>query len=396
MERRVVITGIGAVTPLGLNFIDTWQGLIGGRQGVGRLQRENLQDLPYVMAGEVKGFDRVSPFNEKEKRRLDLFIQYMVVSAVEAVMDAGISGFDAPVVIFGSSRGGVTGMELALSDAKKRVRPSLIISTMIGMGVSAVAEKLGISAKGYGVSSACASGAIAVGQAFRAVKSGDADVAITGGADAPITRFCMEGYGGMGLLSKRADPTASRPFSRGRDGFVLAEGGVSIVIEELGHALNRGAGIYAEIKGFDTVIAPEGGIRPSARAEAELMGILLARTGVSNEEVGFVSAHATSTPLGDRVEAEAIYKTFGSKVGVTALKGATGHMLAASGALEVATTAMALKEGVLPPIVNLLEVDGELPELRYCLVPKEGAFRYAMVNSFGLGGVFASLLLSAF
>ncbi|RMG05309.1 MAG: beta-ketoacyl-[acyl-carrier-protein] synthase II, partial [Nitrospirae bacterium] len=257
VERRVVITGIGAVTPLGLNFGDTWRGLINGRQGVRRLRRENLQGLPYVMAGEVDGFERVSPFTEKEKRRLDQFIQYLVVSAIEAVSDAGISGVDAPVVIFGSSRGGVTGMEMAFSSAKKGLRPSLMISTMIGMGVSAVAEKLGIRATGYGVSSACASGAIAVGQAFRAVKSGDAEVAITGGADAPITRFCLEGYGAMGLLSKRADPTASRPFSMGRDGFVLAEGGVGIVIEELGHALNRGARIYAEIKGFDTFVTPE-------------------------------------------------------------------------------------------------------------------------------------------
>jgi 3-oxoacyl-[acyl-carrier-protein] synthase II len=396
MNRRVVITGIGAVTPLGLNYRETWDALIRGRQGIGRLQRVRLKDLPFRMAGEVRGFDEVSPFTEKEKRRLDPFIQYLVVSAMEAVRDAGLGRIEDPLIIVGSSRGGVSGMEESFCREKRRIRPSLMTSTMIGMGISAVSERLGVQASGFGVSSACASGAIAVGEAYRAIRAGYATVAITGGTDAPITRFCVEGYGGMGLLSKRADPSASRPFDRERDGFVLAEGAAVMVLEELGHALRRGAGIYAEITGFETLITPDGQIRPLVPVEAGLMVRLIERTGFSPEDVDFVSAHATSTPVGDRVEAGAVFRIFGKRVKVTGLKGATGHMLGASGALETAVTASVLRYGIIPGTVNLKAPEDEMPPISIVREAERGEYRVGITNSFGLGGINASLLLTRY
>ena len=396
MNRRVVITGIGAVTPLGLSYRETWESLLGGKSGIGKTGRESLKGLPYPAAGEVKGFDEVSPFTEKEKRRLDPFIQYLVVSAMEAVRDAGLGSIEAPLIIVGSSRGGISGVEDSLCREGRRIRPSLMTSTMIGMGVSAVAERLGVAASGFGVSSACASGAIAVGEACRAIRAGDATIAIAGGTEAPLTRFCMEGYGGMGLLSRRADPSASRPFDRERDGFVLAEGATVMVLEELGSALERGAGIYAEIRGFETVITPDGQIRPLASVEAGLMERLIQRAGLSQEDVDFVSAHATSTPVGDRVEAEAIFRVFGKTVKVTGLKGATGHMLGASGALETAVAASVLRHGIIPGTINLAAPEDEMPPISIVREAERGEYRAGITNSFGLGGINVSLLLTRY
>ncbi|MEC4686459.1 MAG: beta-ketoacyl-[acyl-carrier-protein] synthase family protein [Nitrospirota bacterium] len=396
--RRVVITGIGAVTPLGLNFQETWDGLKKGLSGLSGCSRVEVDDIPWKVTGELRGFDTLSFLTPKEKNRLDPFIQFSLAAALSAFEDTSLYPEPNIMVIIGSSRGGVSRIEESLSAYFKEGRPLsayLMPATTISMAPSYIAHKLGLRGYCLGISNACASGTMAIGEAFRLIRTGYADIALTGGTEAPLCRLCLEGYGRTGALSTGTDSSASRPFDRDRDGFVLSEGACVMVVEEMQHAIKRGAVIYAEIMGYASINDGFHQTMPSEAGEAATISLALQYAGITTEEVDMVNAHGTSTVSGDRVEALALKEVFGTRlrdIHVTANKSMTGHMLAASGALEVAATAMSLHEGLIPPTINLALPDRECGlNISSDLVEKD--IRVALSTSFGFGGINAALVL---
>ena len=420
---RVVITGFGAVTPLGNTFGESWNAVKAGRSGIGPITKFDVSLVPWKVAGEVRNFDAATILDGKEMRRLDPFIHYAVVAAAEAVEDAGLRPVrtertrrgDRPSfagdylgsggVIIGSSRGGISTLERAVADRQtslpgaRAARPSayLMPATTIGMASSYVAQKLGIKGYSLGISNACASGTNSVGEAYRLIKAGFRGPVIAGGAEAPLCRLCLEGYGVSGVLSKTGDSSASRPFDRSRNGFVLSEGACVMVLEDLAHARKRGARVYGEIRGYANTVDALHQTRPGTEGEVSGMRSAIADAGITPGDVDYVSAHGTSTAVGDRVEAEAIGKVFGEDlppVPVTAIKSATGHMLAASGALEAAFAVMSIRERIIPPTINLREMDRDCA-LRVMTERTDAEIGAAISNSFGFGGVNAVLVFTA-
>ncbi len=406
--RRVVITGIGAVTPLGNSMESTWEGLTGGVPGISRITRFDTAGLRVGIAGELKGFVPENYLSRKDVSRLDPFIHYAAAAALMACEDAGLaSGADVAAglfkragVIIGSGRGGITSMEEALRRHLVQGRPFsayLMSSSTINMAASLVSIKLGIKGPAIGISTACASGANAIGEAFRMVRAGAVDMALAGGAEAPLCRLAVGGYDASGALSRRNhEPAkASRPFDRDRDGFVISEGAGVLVLEELNHAVRRCAGIYAELAGYGTSSDAFHQTRPDSAGEAAAIIMALKDAGVAPGQVDYINAHATSTPLGDAAEAEAVTRVFGRRVKdihVSACKSMLGHMLGAAGAVEAAVTATAIHEGLIPPAINL-----ENPDPGCALNVVRSASRMdvniAVSNSFGFGGVNAVLVL---
>jgi 3-oxoacyl-[acyl-carrier-protein] synthase II len=402
--RRVVITGIGAVTPLGNTFYDSWEAAKNGVSGIARVTRFETGALQWTAAGEVKGFDAGEYLSVKEQRRLDLFGVYAVAASVMAVQDAGLAlhadYLASGGVIMGSSRGGIGTLQSALSrsvksNRKKRLMPYLMPATTVGAASSYVAHKLGIKGHCLGISNACASGASAIGEAYRMIKGGYAALAVAGGAEAPLCPACFEGYGVAGALSKTVGPSASRPFDRTRDGFVLAEGACVMVLEEMQGAVKREASIIGEIRGYAGACDAYHQTRPEVEGEKRAMLAAIREAGLTPEDIDYLSAHATATPLGDRVEAEAVKAAFGmraARLPVSAVKSMTGHMLAASGALEAAFAAMSVKEGLIPPTVNLREKDGRC-SLNVLTQAARAEIGCAVSASYGFGGVNAVLVL---
>ncbi|VAX30746.1 3-oxoacyl-[acyl-carrier-protein] synthase, KASII [hydrothermal vent metagenome] len=396
--RRVVITGIGAVTPLGLDFQETWKGLKKGLSGLSGCSRVEVDDIPWKVTGELRGFDALSFLTPKEKNRLDPFIQYSLAAALSAFEDASLGSEPNIMVIIGSSRGGVTRIEESLQAYFQEGRPLsayLMPATTISMAPSYIAHRLGLKGYCLGISNACASGTMAIGEAFRLIGTGYADIALTGGTEAPLCRLCLEGYGRTGALSTGTDSRASRPFDRDRDGFVLSEGACVLVVEEMQHAVRRGAAIYAEIVGYAGINDGFHQTQPSEAGEAATIRLALQNAGITMDEIDMINAHGTSTVAGDRVEALALKEVFGRRlkdIRVTANKSMTGHMLAASGALEAATTAMSLHEGVVTPTINLAQPDRECG-LNISSDLAEKDMRVALSTSFGFGGINAALVL---
>jgi 3-oxoacyl-[acyl-carrier-protein] synthase II len=402
--KRVVITGIGAVTPIGNTFYDSWEAAKNGLSGIGPVTRVETGDLPSKAAGEVKGFDANAFLSVREQRRLDLFGIYAVAAAVMAIQDAGLARhFDylaSGGVIIGSSRGGISTLEKAFAcrtkgNGRNRLRPYLMPATTVSTASSYVAQKLGIKGHCLGISNACASGASAIGEAYRAIQWGYAGPVIAGGSEAPLCRSCFDGYGVAGALSKTAGPPASRPFDRTRDGFVLAEGACVMVLEEMERALKRGAVLIGEIKGYAGSCDAFHQTRPEADGEKRAMLAAIRDAGLAPGDIDYISAHATSTLLGDRVETQALKKVFGKRtdtIPVSAVKSMTGHMLAASGALEAAFAAMSVKEGVIPPTINLAEKDSECG-LNVVTQMAKIEIKYAVSGSYGFGGVNAVVVL---
>ncbi len=423
--RRVVITGIGAVTPLADNFFDSWSLVKKGISGISRISKFDTTGLSWTMAGEVKGFNPELYLSKKEILKLDPFLHYAVAAAKMAAEDAGLTRQETEVrgqrsekkdsllvtcysslvnagVIIGSSRGGITTIEKEfpklyssyLSPIAYRLSPYLMPSTTISMAASCVAQKLGIKGHCLGISNACASGTNAIGEAYRLIKHGYADIVIAGGAEAPICRFCVEGYGISGALSKTDNPAASRPFDTKRDGFVLAEGACILVLEEYASAIKRSAKIYSEIIGYSSTTDAYHITRPDIEGEIRAINSALENAGVSPEDVDYINAHGTSTPIGDMVEAKAIKNIFRSNITapVTSIKSMTGHMLAASGAFEAACTAMSIKERVIPPTINITEKDHEC-DINVITEKKEADIKIAITNSFGFGGINAVIVL---
>jgi 3-oxoacyl-[acyl-carrier-protein] synthase II len=398
--NRVVVTGIGAVSPVGNSFYESWSKAKAGQSGIMPITQFDVADIPWKVAGALKDFNAEKYLYPKEIIRLDPFVHYAVAAAIMAAEDAGLMGtgfLQLAGVIIGSSRGGIRTMEKALQKkclSRSSAHPSsmsayLMPSTTISMASSYVAQKLGVTGYCLGISNACASGLSAMGEAYRLIKSGYRHPVLCGGTEAPVCRTCVEGYGVSGALSRRGDPSASRPFDRTRDGFVLSEGSCILVLETYESAMKRGSGIYGEIIGYGNTTDAYHQTVPSAEGEARAIRSALDEAGLKPHDIDFISAHGTSTCLGDKTETEAIKRSFGNyaySIPITSLKSVTGHMLAASGALEAAVTLLCLKEGVITPTIHLRERDPEC-DLDYVTECRRASLKYALSQSFGFGGL---------
>lgn len=410
MPRRVFITGMGVVTGLGDNLTDYWSGLCNGRSGVGPLTLFDTTEFKVHFGGQVRDWDGDARFGHKEARRIDRFAQFALVAAEGAVADSGIDFGKLPAercgVFIGSGIGGLNEFEEQhrnfVAKGPRSVSAFTIPKLMVNAGSGLVSIKFGLKGPCSAMATACASAANAIGDALKAIQAGWADVMITGGSEAAITHMGLSGFSNMRALSTRNDdpPRASRPFDRGRDGFVLAEGAGIVVLETEEVARARGARVYAELLGYGMsadgthITAPDEEGRGAARA----MVACLKDAGTNPVEVGYINAHGTSTPLGDLAETKAMKSVFGDhakKLMVSSTKSQLGHLLGASGGVELVATSLALHRGVLPPTINLDDPDPDC-DLDYIPhVAREVRVKKAMSNSFGFGGHNASLLLGA-
>lgn len=410
--KRVVVTGIGAVTPLANDFAVSWSAIKNGRSAIGAITRFDTKGIPWKMAGEIKSFDSSPYLSQKEIRTTDLFVQYALSAAFMAVGDAGIMPYieqshadglsDDFGVIIGSSRGGIGSIERELlklyrRDGKNsvhRLSPYLMPSSTIGIAASSVAQKLKMKGRCFGISCACSSGTVAIGEAYRMIKDGYSKIVLAGGSEAPVCELCVVGYGSSGALSSIKDPSASRPFAKGRDGFAISEGAVVLVLEEYESARSRGVDIYGEIAGYSNKTDAYHITKPELDGQIKTIKHALKDAGIAPQAVDYVCAHATSTPIGDSVEAEAIKTVFknNSEVPVSSIKSMTGHMLASSGAFEVACTLMSLKEGIIPPTINLSDKDPAC-DINVITEMKAIPLNIALSNSFGFGGMNAVLVM---
>jgi len=409
VKRRVVITGLGAVTPLGNSAEESWRAVCTGKSGIGRITKFDTASFNTKIAAEVKSFDPLQYVNKKECRRLDDFILYALAAAEMAFDDAGLAeiGGERSGVIIGSAIGGLATIEkekeTILQAGPRRVATFMIPAVLANLAAGHVSIRFGLKGPITCPATACAAGTNAVGDAFRMVRDGYADRMVAGGVEAAVTPLAVAGFNAMRALStKNDDPEkASRPFDRKRDGFVIGEGCGLVVLEELAAALKRDAEIYGEVIGYGLtsdafhLAAPPPGHEGAVRC----MRTALSDGGVSPAEVDYINAHGTSTPLNDLYETQAVKTVFGEAnpdVPVSSTKSMTGHMLGAAGGVEAVFTAMAIRDGMIPPTINLDEPD---PECDLDYVPnraREKEIRVAMSNTFGFGGVNATLVLKKF
>lgn len=406
MTRRVVITGIGLITPLGLDRDSSWRALVAGQNGIRRFESFDASRLRTQFGGEVRGFDVSRYLGKAEERRTDRYSQLAIAAADEALADAGFSITEDKVnsvgVLLGVALGGLRSLEenhaTLLERGPKRLSPTMVPMMLANTAPGLIAIRHGAGGPNYTLTSACASGAHAIGESADLIRRGVCSAVITGGAEAVLTELCVGGFCAMHALSTRNDEPerASRPFCKDRDGFVIAEGAAVLVLEALEDAVRRGAPIYAEVAGYGRtcdahhITAPH----PEGRGVKQAMRQALETAGVGAERVGHVNAHATSTPAGDVGEARAIVEVLGAAVPVTAPKSMIGHTLGAAGAVEAAFTALSLKHQVIPPTINY---DNPDPECAVNIVAKEARearMTHALSNSFGFGGTNVSLLLA--
>jgi len=410
-KRRVVITGIGLVTPLGVGIETNWEALLAGRSGIRTVTRFDLTGFPVRIAGEVSNFDVQQFIDKKEARKMDLFVHYAIAAADLAIKDAGIDlakleGENTGVYV-GSGIGGLGSIEdthrVLLEKGPSRVSPYFIIQTIINEASAHISIRY--KARGPNMSNvtACSTGAHAIGESFRMIQFGLADRMIAGGAEAPITPLSLAGFSSMKALSERNNEPekACRPFDAQRDGFVMSEGAGIVLLEELNAALDRGAKIYAEVAGYGLngdayhVTAPS----PDGEGAARVMKLAIDEAGISPADIQYINAHGTSTPYNDRVETMAIKSVFGEaarKVAVSSTKSMTGHLLGAAGGVEAGLTALTIDRQVLPPTINYEFPDPDC-DLDYVPnKPRTAEVIYALTNSFGFGGTNACLLLKKF
>jgi 3-oxoacyl-[acyl-carrier-protein] synthase II len=409
MAKRVVITGIGMVSPLGLGARDNWEALARGTSGVGPITRFDASAFTCRIAGEVRGFNPEDWVGKKDVKKMDLFIHYALAASDMALKDASFTVTPEEAervgVYIGSGIGGLPSIErqhsTLLSEGPRRISPFFIIGLIVNMASGQVSIRYGAKGPNQANSTACATGTHAIGDAYEIIRRGDADVMIAGGAEGVITPLCVGGFAAMRALSTRNDDpaTASRPFDRDRDGFVIGEGAGIVLLEEYGHAVRRHAKVYAEVTGYGIsgdayhVSAPsEDGDGP-----IRVMRNALRSAGLEAGQIDYVNAHGTSTPQGDTVETKALKAVFGSRAGqvaVSSTKSMTGHLLGGAGGLETAITALAVHHDTAPPTINLKTPD---PECDLDYVPNEArrlTIRHALNNSFGFGGTNAALILS--
>jgi 3-oxoacyl-[acyl-carrier-protein] synthase II len=407
VRRRVVVTGIGCVTPLGIGVGETWNAAIAGHSGVRRIQRFDAGQFASQIAGEVPGELDLSDVPAKEARRLDRSIQLALVAAREAIEGAKLTIDDANCdrigVAVGSGIGGLetieNGFEVLFNSGPRRVPPFVIPMTICNMSSGYIAIHNGLRGLNLCHVSACATGAHSIGEAARAIERGDADAMLAGGTEAPVTRLGVAAFAAMRALSTRNDDPvrASRPFDRARDGFVIGEGAAVLVLEAEEHARARGAPIRAVLLGYAGTADAAHIAQPTENAEGaqRCMRLALEDADLTCADVGYVNAHATSTPAGDPSEARAIRALFGAhadRLAISATKSMTGHLLGAAGAVEALLCIRALESGILPPTINLDEVDDGCELDHVANEARRADIHVALSNSFGFGGTNACLV----
>jgi len=411
LRPRVVVTGIGLVSGLGNTTEDTWAGLIEGRSGVDYITHFDASAFPVRFAAEVKNFDPLRYIEKKEVKKMDAFIHYAIAASQQAVDDAGLQVTPAIAervgVYIASGIGGFSIIEREhqkyLEGGPGRVSPFFIPATIVNLAAGQVSIRLGAKGPNSATCTACSAGAHAIGDSFRIIERGDADVMICGGTEAAITPMGVAGFAAMRALSTRNDDPqrASRPFDRDRDGFVLGEGAGILVLERLEHALGRGARIYAEIVGYGMTGDAFHITQPPEDADGavRVMRNALRDAGIRPEEVDYINAHGTSTYYNDKLETYAIKRVFGEhayKLAVTSTKSMTGHLLGAAGGLEAGISVLALYHQIIPPTINYENPD---PECDLDYVPnraRRASLRYVLSNSFGFGGTNAALLFKRY
>lgn len=408
MKRRVVITGVGAVTPVGLGKDNFWDALVAGRSGIGPITFFDASKINCHIAGEIKDFNPEAYIDKKEAKRMDRFTQFAVVAAQMAFDDSGLDLEKENKQRMGTCVGtGIGGVETLHNQFKvlfekgpDRVSPFFVPMMIGNMAAGQISIRFGLKGVNTCVVTACASGTNCIGDSFRIIARGDADVMAAGGTEAAISPIAVGGFASMKALSTRNDEPekASRPFDRDRDGFVMGEGSGIVILEELEHALARGANIYAEVIGYGEnadayhVTAPA----PGGVQQADCMQLALDDAGIKPEEVDYINAHGTSTPMNDFGETQAIKVVFGEhakKLAISSIKSMTGHLLGAAGGIEAIATALTIKTGIIPPTINYENADEDM-DLDY--VPnkaRHAEVNCALSNSFGFGGHNATLLL---
>ena len=411
MSRRVVITGIGLVSSLGIGTSANWSALVSGTSGVTRITKFDVSAFATQIAAEVKGFDPLQFIDKKDVKKMDVFIQYAVAAAQFAMDDSGllITASNAPDVgvFLGSGIGGFTTIErehkALLDGGPRRISPFFIPSAIINLASGQVSIRFGAKGPNIATCTACSASAHAIGDSYEIIKRGDATAMIAGGSEAAITPMSVGGFGALRALSTRNDEPerASRPFDSARDGFIIGEGAGVLILEELEHARRRDARIYAEVVGYGMsgdayhITAPsedgDGGVR--------VMRMALRKAGISPSDVDYINAHGTSTPYNDKLETLAIKTCFGehaSRLAISSTKSMTGHLLGGAGGLEAGISALAVHHQCVPPTINLDDPD---PDCDLDYVPQTNRampIRYALSNSFGFGGTNAALLFKQY
>ena len=411
MSRRVVITGIGLVSSLGIGTSANWTALLAGTSGVDRITRFDVTGFAAQIAAEVKGFDPLAFVDKKDVKKMDVFIQYAIAASQFAMDDAKleITAHNAPNVgvFLGSGIGGFTTIErehiALLEGGPRRISPFFIPSAIINLAAGQVSIRFGAKGPNLATCTACSASAHAIGESFEIIRRGDADAMIAGGSEAAITPMSVGGFGAMRALSTRNDDPAqaSRPFDKDRDGFIIGEGAGVVILEELEHARRRGAPIYAELVGYGIGADAYHITAPSEDGEGgrRVMEMAIRKAGIRPDQVDYINAHGTSTPYNDRFETLAIKHCFGEHartLAISSTKSMTGHLLGGAGGLEAGISALAVHHQVVPPTINL---DNPDPDCDLDYVPhtsRKMAIQYALSNSFGFGGTNAALLFKKY
>lgn len=410
-KRRVVVTGVGMITPLGLNVESSWQNLLSGKSGIRRITQFDPSNFPSQIAGEVDGFNPEDYIEPKEVKKMDRFIHFAVAATTMALNDAELKidnkNAERVGVIVGSGIGGLHTIEhyhsVLLEKGPKKITPFFIPMLVINLASGQISIKFGAKGPNSAVSTACATGSHSIGDAFKIIQRGDADIMIAGGTEAVITPLGVGGFTAMKALSTRNNEPerASRPFDIDRDGFVIGEGAGILILESLDNAIDRGARIYAEVAGYGMtadayhITSPP----PDANGAIRCMELALRDAGLSPSEIDYINAHGTSTKQGDEIETKAIKNVFGDhayKLAVSSTKSMTGHLLGAAGGIEAVITVLSIYKDIVPPTINL---DNPDPECDLDYVPyksREMKVNNALTNSFGFGGTNACLIFKKF
>ncbi|EGK06824.1 beta-ketoacyl-ACP synthase II [Kingella kingae] len=411
-KRRVVITGLGQISPVGNDVESAWKNLLAGKSGISKITRFDASELACQIAGEVKDFDITQYIPAKEARRMDTFIHYGIAGALQAIADAKLDDFadldkDRVGVNIGSGVGGLPLIEETVRNVvaggARKINPFFIPGCLINLITGHVTILKGYRGHNYGIVSACASGTHAIGDSFRKIQYGEVDVMVAGGAESAVCTAGIGGFAAMKALSTRNDApeAASRPWDKDRDGFIMGEGSGMLILEELEHAKHRGAKIYAEIVGFGASSDAYHITAPNAEGPALALSRAIADSGLPVSEIDYVNAHGTSTPLGDANETNATKAVFGEhakKLVVSSTKSMTGHLLGAAGGVEAVYSVLAIRDQIAPPTINLVNQDFDAGcDLDYCAnEARKMNIRAVASNSFGFGGTNGTLVFKQF
>ena len=411
MKRRVVVTGMGIVSPLGIGLENNWAAICQGRSGIGPITKFDTSEYPCKIAGEVKNFDPDAYIDKKDQKKMDIFIQFALAAGTMAIKQSGLvideSTADRVGVLVGSGLGGLSTIEkyhtMLLKNGPKKVSPFFVPMLIVNLAPGQISIYFGCRGPNSSVVTACATGNHSIGEAFRIIQRGDADAMIAGGVESTITPLAVAGFCALKALSTRNDEPqkASRPFEKNRDGFVMSEGAGILVLEDLEKAQQRGAAIFAEIVGFGCnadayhITAPS----PNGEGAAKCMQLTLDDAGLKPEDIDYINAHGTSTPMNDLSETMAMKTVFRDhikKLPVSSTKSMTGHLLGASGGVEAIFSLLAIRDSIIPPTINYEEPDPEC-DLDYVPnVARKKEVRIVMSNSFGFGGTNATLIFKRF